>query len=99
MIIVTSIVKTCESCPAQWEGRTQDGRWVYARYRSGTLRVGVGDTLTDAVRAGSGMVPSPTPPVFSEDVGDALDGVMSYDTLKMLTAECVQWPSTESERT
>lgn len=39
MIVVDVLTKTCESCPAQWEGRTNDGREVYVRYRWGHLSV------------------------------------------------------------
>jgi hypothetical protein len=38
---VTSISKTCHSCPAQWEGGTADGGIVYIRYRWGGLRATV----------------------------------------------------------
>ena len=47
--IVTSLEMTCESCPAQWEGKLTDGNHVYIRWRHNELRVGVGPTLWDAV--------------------------------------------------
>lgn len=46
---VTELTQTCESCPAQWQGRTDDGKFVYIRYRWGKLECGVADTLHDAV--------------------------------------------------
>lgn len=46
---VVMLHKTCSACPSQWEGMTSDGRCVYIRYRSGYGRIGVGDTVDDAV--------------------------------------------------
>jgi hypothetical protein len=39
MIQVAKIEQTCTSCPSQFEGTTSDGKYVYARYRFGTLVV------------------------------------------------------------
>jgi hypothetical protein len=36
-----SLTKTCDACPAQWEGETVDGGIFYARYRWGYLYVTV----------------------------------------------------------
>ena len=41
-IKVPDLRKTCESCPAQWEGVTEDRKYVYIRYRHGFLSVEVG---------------------------------------------------------
>lgn len=39
MIFVRQITKTCEACPAQWEGTTDTHEQIYVRYRSGNFRV------------------------------------------------------------
>jgi hypothetical protein len=74
---VTSLFKTCNSCPSQWEGGTQDNRQIYIRYRYGRLTVSVGDVGDDdefaAVR---GEV------IFSDDIGDDLDGYLSDDEMR-----------------
>ena len=44
-----NLTQLTPSCPAQWEADTDDGKKVYIRYRWDKLRVGVGDTLDDAV--------------------------------------------------
>lgn len=45
-IRVVAARQSCLSCPSQWDGMTDDGRPVYARYRFGRLTVQVnGDTL------------------------------------------------------
>lgn len=50
---LTELVQTCTACPAQWEGKTDDGQYVYIRYRWGILRAGVGPTIHEAVMADS----------------------------------------------
>jgi hypothetical protein len=46
MINVTKIVQTCGACPSQWSGRTDNGQYLYVRYRWGFLRVELdGDTI------------------------------------------------------
>lgn len=43
------VEKTCSACPAQWEGRLADGRFVYVRYRHGWLSIGLGASSDEAV--------------------------------------------------
>jgi hypothetical protein len=40
-IIVAKLRKTSNACPAQWEGETQDGEYIYIRYRWGELSIKV----------------------------------------------------------
>ena len=70
-IEVTSLTMTCSACPSQWEGLLDDGRVLYCRYRWGTLEIGVGETLTEAVRNRN----------WCRTLGDAYHGVMSEDEL------------------
>lgn len=83
-MVVTELTKTCDACPAQWEGRTEDGGWVYVRFRWGGLRVGFGPTLDAAVD--------------DERIFKATDnawlGVLSYDDLCAMVPE-VTWPARE----
>ena len=49
---VASLTQTCERSPAQWEGRLDDGRPVYIRYRHSHLSVQfgeVGGTIGSAI--------------------------------------------------
>jgi len=41
LIKVVEVWKTCDAFPAQWEGKTKDGKDVYVRYRWGNLTVQV----------------------------------------------------------
>ena len=36
---------TCGACPTSWEGMTNEGKSVYARYRWGHLRVEINDEI------------------------------------------------------
>ena len=83
MIRVTELRQTCEMCPSQWEGRTDDGRYVYIRYRHGSLTVDTGQTMDDAIRGAE--------PVFEHDTEDG-NGYMSEVTLRDLTRGVVEFP-------
>lgn len=41
--------KTCYACPSQWEGVLNNGQSIYIRYRYGTLWVGIGEDIDEAV--------------------------------------------------
>jgi hypothetical protein len=88
VIRVSRIRKTCNACPSQWEGVTPDGAKVYVRYRWGGLSVGVG---AEPLGKDYGNV-------LSEQIGDSLDGVLSFDDLKAATAGWIEWPETEERR-
>ena len=86
MIKIKQLVKTCEACPAQWEGYTDDDRKVYVRYRWGHLSVRLGDIGDTAEFAGIRGEE-----IFGKQIGEDLHGVMSYDELKELTKDIIQW--------
>lgn len=52
MIKVTKLIRTCSACPSQWEGETEDGRYLYIRYRWGRLRGGVYKSDIDFIKNG-----------------------------------------------
>jgi hypothetical protein len=41
--------QTCPACPAQWEAKTDDGRFVYVRFRHGSSALGSQTSVDDAV--------------------------------------------------
>jgi hypothetical protein len=41
MYKVKSLTKTCHACPSQWEGKLDDGRDLYIRFRWGWLTLSV----------------------------------------------------------
>lgn len=73
----TDLKKTCIACPSQWEGTLEDGKVVYARYRHGTLSVGVGHDIDEAIRNGMS-----DHALYAGFVGDGLDGFMGFEELK-----------------
>lgn len=84
MIHVIAIVRTCKTCPSQWSGLTQDGKWVYVRYRWGHLEIIVDD-----------MDPIDGDSAVSLDYGSDMNGLLSYAELRELTKGRVEWPEEE----
>ena len=41
--------RTSTACPDLWEGKMDDGRFFYFRYRHGTARLGFGGSVDEAV--------------------------------------------------
>ena len=89
---VVRVVQTCGMHPSQWEGETDKGEFVYARYRGGLMRVDVAPTEAEWVSH-----PFQNFTVFSKDHGDSHDGYMSYAELKQHTAGVVEWPEQQEE--
>ena len=54
MIRVVELNKTCHACPSQWEGMTEEGLYVYIRYRWGYLSASVGREDVYGKRIGDG---------------------------------------------
>lgn len=80
MYIITELNKTCDACPAQWEGRTSDGFPIYIRYRWGHLSICIGPNKDgDYDEAVMGQE------IFACDSGDGFDGFLSFKELKKLT--------------
>ncbi|MGV1049105.1 MAG: hypothetical protein ACOYD4_11345 [Solirubrobacterales bacterium] len=93
---VVALRKTSLACPSQWEGVLDDGRAVYARYRHGGLSVGLGDEVQDAI--GNGMSDRA---LYSDYVGDGLDGFMDVEELKVHLHGLLEFPAdliVENER-
>lgn len=86
-IKIKEITRTCESCPAQWEGKTDDGRMIYVRYRWGHLSIRISpeqtDYVSDAVRGEE---------ILSQQIGDDLHGFLTIEELKTATAEILVFP-------
>lgn len=87
MLRVRSVMQTCEACPSQWEGRSDDGRPVYARYRFGRLTVRLGPVDGDISSAVTGDV------VVGLNHGEELDGTLTYEELIQLTMREIWWPA------
>jgi len=72
---VIELSLTCDACPTQWEGKTDDGEFLYIRYRFGNLTVGLGKTIDEAVMN----------KIFEVPYGESLDGLLTATKMKKLT--------------
>jgi len=81
--VVVELEQTCDGCPAQWQGRTADGRYVYVRYRWGWLQVGFGATFDEAIGDET----------ILERLGGSYDGYLTYEELREATSFRVDWPA------
>lgn len=88
MIVATSLVMTCSACPSQWEGKLQDGRMFYARYRHGYFYISVSDGPTE-----DGFDAVTDNYLMEAEVGDGMDGV-STEEMQELTKDYVDWSLT-----
>lgn len=84
LLRVNTLTQTCRMCPSQWDGTTEDGRRVYVRYRWGCLDVYAGNAPGDDPLDGD--------PLIDMELGDGLDGVLTFAELVDATHGLVQWP-------
>ena len=84
MINVVEYTQTCGACPAQWEGTTDAGWYVYARYRHGWFSVDLAPSEEHWM--------SDRWVVLSMQHGEDLDGYMSDEELRELTKDVITWP-------
>lgn len=88
---VTELVQTCETAPAQWEGRIDGGGWIYVRQRHDELNIGIGNTLESAVMASMSMAPNLP---FLSMPSDWIN----FHDLVALTDHAIKWPSADRVR-
>ena len=75
---VKHCIMTCSACPSQWDIYTDEGEYIYARYRWGVL------TLTlNPWRDGQLL--------YKERHGEELDGVMETTELVEHTKSVLDW--------
>lgn len=97
MITIVKAVKTCSSCPAQWDAWTDTGQYLYLRYRFGA---GTVDDYPDN-QSGTWTQP-PTGRIAQFDTGRELHGWMTIDEfcaraglgLRLDRCPAVTWLST-----
>jgi hypothetical protein len=82
---VVELVMTCEMSPAQWEGRTNDGRRIYVRHRWDYLSVRLGPPGDDDVMSAVGgeEIVGLTVDLDADDSAEA--------KMKRLTRHAVEW--------
>lgn len=72
---------TCSACPSQWDIYTDDGEYIYARYRWGRLTLTLNPWREN------------TEELYRKDIGDDLDGVMEMETTELVehTKSILDW--------
>jgi hypothetical protein len=81
---VSKLTQTCKGSPFQWEGLTDDGQFIYVRYRWGCLSIGSGKTMDEAVENANNL--------FEKSLGHKRDGSLEYAKLREATMGVVDWP-------
>jgi len=74
--------KTCTACPAIWEGRTDDNKYIFIRYRWGSLRALVGKTQGETYE--NANIFDDCDCVYLNQVGEELDGDMSTKQMEKI---------------
>lgn len=89
---VIELEKTCEACPAQWEGQLEDGRMIYIRYRFGWLSIrvskGVTSDIREAIRGEE---------ILGVEHREELDGEMGFQTLVDLSGGIINYGEIKAE--
>ena len=83
---VVKLRKTCMISPSQWEGKLDDGRMIYIRYRFGTLYIYVSKNKTNNI---SDCFKNS--PIYEERIGGAYDGLLEFDDLKKHTKDIIKY--------
>lgn len=75
---VKHCIQTCSACPSQWDIYTDDGEYIYARYRWGRLTLTLNPWRDEKL-------------LYKEDFGDDLDGFMETAELVEHTKSVLDW--------
>lgn len=86
-IKVVHIEQTCDACPSQWNGLTDDNRQFYARFRWGKLSICMSEPNDTGEYAGVRGKE-----IFFKQRSDGLDGHMTYEELVEETKGLIEWP-------
>jgi hypothetical protein len=89
-IVVRTLVRTCEQSPSQWEAKTEDGLYLYVRYRWGYLEIGIDLSIDDAIDNSGNL--------FEKQLGSKLDGSMGLEELRQATSGLIEWPNAYEDR-
>jgi hypothetical protein len=97
MINIVKMVETCGGCPSQWEGWDDEGAYYYFRYRWGYLRVDTAPTEKDwdsPLALAYGAKPTgKCETIYGEQIGDDMDGFMTYSDLTEALKSIVNLPA------
>jgi len=81
MIKIKQFTKTCFACPSQWECLTEDGKYVYIRYRNGYLRTGIADSEEKFWNQDN---KESLYNIFNEEIDSEYNGIMKFDEMSLI---------------
>jgi hypothetical protein len=86
VIVIKTIKMAGGACPYQLEAITEDGKWLYLRYRGGMLRYVLADSETEWF-SGKHYTYD-----FNKKIGNDLDGWADHDTIYPHIKDHIQLP-------
>ena len=87
MIKISKIIYAGGACPYQLEANTEDGKWLYIRYRNGMLRYVVAQSETQWNKSKKDSWYD-----FSQKIGDDLDGGAEHDKIYPYLKDHIDFP-------
>ena len=71
---ILTLIQTCSESPSQWEGKLEDGRQIYIRYRWGELTI---DLIQDSKETN----------LLTEQLGSEYDGSLPEKKLRKILSK------------
>ena len=87
MIKIKTILLAGGACPYQLEALTDDGKWLYIRYRNGMLRYVVAENSTQWIKSKKDAWYS-----FSKKIGEDFDGFADHATIYPHLKDHIKFP-------
>lgn len=87
-VTISRIERTCYACPAQWDAWTDEGDYVYIRYRWGWLSVEISGDEREWEEDKHTIL-------LEGEFGHQMSGFMSYDELRDVTKGVLVLPDEE----
>lgn len=87
MIKIKTILLAGGACPYQLEAITDDGKWLYIRYRNGMLRYVLAETSTEWLKN-----KKDTWYDFNQKIGDDMDGFADHEKIYPYLKDHIQFP-------
>jgi hypothetical protein len=87
MISIANIISSGGACPYQLEATTDDGKWLYIRYRNGMLRYVLAESSTQWTKSKKDSWYD-----FSKKIGEDLDGYADHDKIYPHLKDHIKFP-------
>jgi hypothetical protein len=87
MIKISKIIYAGGASPYQLEANTEDGKWLYIRYRNGMLRYVVAQNHTQWTKSKKDSWYD-----FSQKIGEDFDGVAEHDKIYPYLKDHIDFP-------